>query len=193
MLHCFSAHFSSCSTSILIRGLAKLFRLLSGVFFPAVDDHLAVFGVEFHAEHEPVITKAAAGVSKRAKAAVASLAVAGPLSISTDVEMRPPADMMGKAGTVPLVIPMSAVHQHVPVAPSTQRTKDETAALKCRAPQYSGTLPYTPPEVAPKLADGARFLTARDYQPGDMWALGIVLANVLGGSGIRQAHPPPLR
>ena len=91
------------------------------------------FGVEFHAEHEPVITKAAAGVTKRAKAAVASLAVAGPLNISTDVEMRPPADMMGKAGTVPLVIPMSAVHQHVPVAPSTQRTKDEAAAAKCRA------------------------------------------------------------
>ena len=151
------------------------------------------FGVEFHPEHEPVASKTAAAASRRAKAAAAaaSFAVAGPLidqSISNDVEMRPPADMMGKAGTVPLVIPMSAVHQHVPVAPSTQRTKDEAAAAKCRAPQYSGTLPYTPPEVAPKLADGARFLTARDYQPGDMWALGIVLANVLGGSGIRQAH-----
>ena len=83
---------------------------------------------------------------------------------------------------------MSVVHQIIPVAPSTQKTKDAAAIFKRKSPSYSGTLPYTPPEVTPKLADGAQFLTARDYQPGDMWALGVILANVLGGSGIRLAH-----
>jgi serine/threonine protein kinase len=147
------------------------------------------FGVEFYTENE--IPDSKGGATKRARAhlAASSGSVTHQPTLINE-EMKPPADMIGKAGTVPLAIPMSFIHQHVPVAPSTQRKKDGAAAvdLKSKAPLYSGTLPYTPPEVMPKLVDGAKFLTARDYQPGDMWALGIMLANVLGGSGIRQSH-----
>ena len=130
-----------------------------------------------------------AGTSKRARAAVGSavgrpIPAHGILPIPCDMEFKPPADMLDKLGTVPLVIPMRAVHSYVPVAPSTQ-PKGDAGPLRRKAPLYSGTLSYTPPEVIPKLEEGAKYLTARDYQPGDMWALGIILANVLGGSGIR--------
>lgn len=144
------------------------------------------FGVEFHTECDNASIKAVSTARARKTAA----AVAAPLfdqAIKLG-EVKTPADMLGKHGTVPLTISMSLVHQIIPVAPSTQKTKDTAAAVKRKAPLYSGTIPYTPPETMPKLADGAKFLTARDYQPGDMWALGIMLANVLGGSGIRLAH-----
>ena len=144
------------------------------------------FGVEYHTECDNASHKAVATARARKTAA----AVAAPLfdQAITLGEVKTPADMLGKHGTVPLTISMSLVHQIIPVAPSTQRTKDAAAAVKRKAPLYSGTVTYTPPETMPKPADGAKFLTARDYQPGDMWALGIMLANVLGGSGIRLAH-----
>ena len=94
--------------------------------------------------------------------------------------------MATKLGTVPLAIPLGAIHMINPVAPSTQ--KGTTAdVIRRKAPLYSGTVTYTPPESIPPRPAGAKFLTSRDYQPGDMWSLGVVLANVLGGSGIRLA------
>jgi serine/threonine protein kinase len=89
--------------------------------------------------------------------------------------------------------------KHGAAEPSTEdqrrfselRCSYTSARLESAEPLFRrgrGTLTYTPPETLPKPAEGAEFLTARDYQPGDMWALGIVLANVLGGSGIRLSH-----
>ena len=148
------------------------------------------FGVEYHIDMDDSTHKHDPAISESAIERPCHSLADPSLPNSCDMEMKPPADMAGKAGTVPLAIPMSAVHQQVPVAPSTQVTKgaSEPAVIKRKAPLYSGTLTYTPPEAMPKFAEGAQFLTARDYQPGDMWALGIVLANVLGGSGVRQAH-----
>jgi serine/threonine protein kinase len=94
------------------------------------------------------------------------------------------AGMESKMGTVPKVIPVRAIHLLNPVAPSTDKKGDPTT-IRRKAPLYSGTITYTPPETIPPLPGGAEFLTARDYQAGDMWSVGVVLANVLGGSGLR--------
>ncbi len=101
-------------------------------------------------------------------------------------DFKPAEGMATKLGTVSLVIPLGAIHMINPVAQSTQ--KGTTAdVIRRKAPLYSGTVTYTPPESIPPRPAGAKFLTSRDYQPGDMWSLGVVLANVLGGSGIRLA------
>ena len=150
------------------------------------------FGVEFHVESDTSAVTAIA--SKRAKKTLETVrnpgqrcTVAQSLQpFSFDEQLNPPADMVSKMGTVPIVIPVRAVHLQNPVAPSTHKKGDSTM-IQRKAPQYSGTLTYSPPEAMPPLPHGSQFLTARDYQAGDMWALGIVLANVLGGSGIRMS------
>jgi serine/threonine protein kinase len=141
------------------------------------------FGIEYHTESEPVPTEAASSTTsaRRQHSEVAQNEHQACQPLQPDEEINPPAGMTGKRGTVPLGIPMRAIHRYNPVAPSTPR-EGESATIRHKAPQYSGTLAYTPPEAMPTLQDGAEFLTSRDYQPGDMWALGIVLANVLGGS-----------
>ena len=144
------------------------------------------FGIEFEIESLPVV---AASASKRAKTAVAALGAPthdlkqDGLAVLRD-GFTASAGMASKMGTVPLVIPMSAIHSINPVAPSTQK-ENQSGAVRRKAPQYSGTMTYTPPEPMPPRASGQMFLTSRDYQPGDIWSLGVVLANVLGGSGLR--------
>jgi serine/threonine protein kinase len=146
------------------------------------------FGVEFDTEAEASGTSKLQ-VSKRARQAVA--AVGNPArDFKQDKlafprgEFKASAEMASELGTVPLVIPMSIIHMINPVAPSTQKQKTSDG-IRRKAPQYSGTMTYTPPEPMPPRPDGEQFLTSRDYQPGDMWSLGVVLANVLGGSGLR--------
>jgi serine/threonine protein kinase len=142
------------------------------------------FDVQF--ETGPEATGSAA-VSKRAKTIVSGLpAHDGKLQAFPHNEFKPAEGMAAKLGTVPLVIPMGAIHVINPVAPSTQKliTAD---VIRRKAPLYSGTVTYTPPETMPPRPAGAKYLTSRDYQPGDMWSLGVILANVLGGSGIRLA------
>ena len=148
------------------------------------------FGVEFHIESEGPTTAAGAGAkaSKRAKNAMEAVSkvpvnyLQKPLAL--DEQLQPMAGMESKMGTVPKVIPVRAIHLLNPVAPSTGK-KGDPSTIRRKAPLYSGTITYTPPEIMPPLLGGAQFLTARDYQAGDMWSLGVVLANVLGGSGLR--------
>jgi hypothetical protein len=152
------------------------------------------FGVEFHVETEGPTTAAGAAAgkaTKRAKNAVNAIFKlpvyspqkrASPLALNE--QLQPMAGMESKTGTVPKVIPVRAIHLLNPVAPSTDKKGDPTT-IKRKAPFYSGTITYTPPETIPPLPCGSEFLTARDYQAGDMWSVGIVLANVLGGSGLR--------
>jgi hypothetical protein len=105
------------------------------------------FGVEFYTENEiPVPKEGARNKQNRLWLQVLQSLDLWFISPSINEGMKPPADMIGKAGTVPLAVPMSFIHQHVPAAPSTQRTNAGTAAvdLKRRAPLYSGTLPYIP-------------------------------------------------
>ena len=144
------------------------------------------FGVEFEME---TLTVAAGSASKRAKSAVA--AIGAPSHDPKKDELAvlregftASADMASKLGTVPLVIPMSAIHLINPVAPSTQK-QNQSGVIRRKAPQYSGTMTYTPPKPMQPPPVGQMFLTSRDYQPGDIWSLGVVLANVLGGSGLR--------
>ena len=96
------------------------------------------------------LTVAAGSASKRAKSAVA--AIGAPSHDPKKDELAvlregftASADMASKLGTVPLVIPMSAIHLINPVAPSTQK-QNQSGVIRRKAPQYSGTMTYTPPE-----------------------------------------------
>jgi serine/threonine protein kinase len=145
------------------------------------------FGVEF--EPETSLSGPAKGASKRAKNTVAALggsahALKHDRQVLHPDEFKPPAEMASKFGTVPLLIPMSVIHLINPVAPSTQKQSD-MPVIRRKAPQYSGTMTYTPPEQTPPSQASEQFLTSRDYQAGDMWSLGVVLANMLGGSGLQ--------
>jgi serine/threonine protein kinase len=150
------------------------------------------FGVEFHVETDGTTTAAGGAggkaASKRAKIAVEAISKLPvnkrPPPLALDEPLQPMAGMESKMGTVPKVIPVRAIHLLNPVAPSTDKKGDPTT-IRRKAPLYSGTMTYTPPETIPPLPGGAEFLTARDYQAGDMWSVGVVLANVLGGSGLR--------
>jgi serine/threonine protein kinase len=143
------------------------------------------FDVEFEIETGASVSAA----SKRARSAVGAIEIPAREIKQTKRDFprdmfKVPPDMPSRTGTVPLVIPMSIIHMINPVAPSTQ-TQAKSDVIRRKAPAYSGTMTYTPPEPIPPRPAHKPFLTSRDYQPGDMWSLGVVLANVLGGSGIR--------
>ena len=53
-----------------------------------------------------------------------------------------------------------------------------------------GSKTHSPPESNPKTKQGTMMLKARDYQAGDMWAVGIIILEMVRGNGlIVEFHP----
>ncbi len=74
-----------------------------------------------------------------------------PSPLALDEQLQPRAGMESQMGTVPKVIPVRrAIHLLNPVAPSTDKKGDLTT-IRRKAPLYSGTITYTPPETIPPL------------------------------------------
>jgi len=53
-----------------------------------------------------------------------------------------------------------------------------------------GTAHFAPPESQPYRREGEEFLSARDWQSGDMWAAGLIVAEMVKGKGRRIVFSP---
>jgi serine/threonine protein kinase len=86
-------------------------------------------------------------------------------------------------------VTLRAVHLLTGCAPSTALPDDPPPpAAKIGG---WGTRSYSPPEAKPVPVRGKQ-LSARDWQPGDMWACGVILAEMLsGGSVLGLLHGSP--
>jgi hypothetical protein len=85
--------------------------------------------------------------------------------------------MVGGQGGEPIHISESSLNRIAACVPSVG---GDGIPPKERAGSY-GTTVYGPPEKAPQPAAGMLHIPSGDWKPGDMWALGIIFAEILSG------------
>jgi len=95
----------------------------------------------------------------------------------------------GKEGAPGLLsISMRALHLQTGCFPS-QATKSDPP-VPVQFARGFGTAHFAPPEAQPKRKEGEDFLSARAWQPGDMWAVGLMIAEMVKGNGRRIVFSP---
>ena len=95
----------------------------------------------------------------------------------------------GKAGAPGLhSISIRALHLQTGCFPS--QAKDGDPPVPVQYARAYGTAHFAPPESQPARKEGQEFLSARAWQPGDMWATGLMIAEMVKGKGRRIVFSP---
>ena len=86
-------------------------------------------------------------------------------------------------------VQIRSVHVINPCFPSSGRVDTHIKSADPPPPMQKqtgwGTSAFAPPEPHPSLREGMEYLEAVDFQSGDMYALGIWLAEMLAGNGLK--------